>query len=143
MHQLIFVNLPVADLARSREFFTALGYTFNEDFCDGTALCLELGPTLHAMLLERSFFASFHDGEPAPPGTVGALLCLSAGSRAEVDAVVDRALGAGGSAVRTQDHGFMYGRSYADPDGHVWEILWMEQAAVAQSVPAGRSEEIA
>lgn len=143
MHELIFVNLPVTDLARSRAFFTQVGYTFNEDYCDGDVLCLELGPTLHAMLLEREFFRSFHDGPPAPPGTVGALLCLSARSRAEVDAVVDRALDAGGSQVRTVDHGLMYGRSYADPDGHVWEILWMEQAAVAQSVPVRSSEEIA
>lgn len=131
MHQLIFVNLPVTDLARSRDFFTQVGYTFNEDFCDGRALCLELGPTLHAMLLEREFFDSFHDGAPAAHGTVGALLCLSAHSRAAVDAVVDRAVDAGGSAVRTVDHGAMYGRSYADPDGHVWEIMWMDRTAMA------------
>lgn len=131
MHQLIFVNLPVADLGRSREFFTQVGYTFNEDFCDGSALCLELGPTLHAMLLERDFFATFHQGPAAPAGSVGALMCLSAGSRAEVDAVVDRALAVGGTPVRTEDHGWMYGRSYADPDGHIWEIMWMDMAVDA------------
>ena len=125
MHQLIFVNLPVTDLDRSREFFTRVGYTFNEDYCDGTALCLELGPTLHAMLLERDFFATFHDAQTAPVGSVGALLCLSAGSRAEVDAVVERAVAAGGRQVQMMDHGSMYGRSYADLDGHLWEIMWM------------------
>lgn len=129
MHQLIFVNLPVTDLGRSREFFTRVGYTFNEDYCDGSALCLELGPTLHAMLLEREFFGTFHDAQTAPRGSVGALLCLSAGSRGEVDAVVERAVAAGGSEVRVMDHGSMYGRSYADLDGHLWEIMWMEDVA--------------
>lgn len=128
MHDLIFVNLPVADLDRSRAFFTEVGYTFNEDFCDGQALCLELGPSLHAMLLDRDFFASFHDSPVAEAGTVEALLCVSARSRAEVDAVVDRAVAAGGTPLRVSDHGMMYGRSYADPDGHIWEIMWMEAA---------------
>lgn len=141
MHDLIFVNLPVADLGRSRAFFTALGYTFNEDFCDGGALCLELGPHLHAMLLRRDLFATFHAGRTAPPGTVEALLCVSARSRAQVDAVVDGAVRAGGSTVRTEDHGSLYGRSYADLDGHVWEVLWMDRAAATQHEPAGTSEE--
>ncbi|MFK5634409.1 MULTISPECIES: VOC family protein [unclassified Ornithinimicrobium] len=126
MHQLIFVNLPVADLARSRAFFGGLGYTFNEDFCDERGLCLELGPTLHAMLLTQDFFARFHDGRTAGPGTVETLLCLSADSRGAVDSIVDRAVALGGADVRTEDEGFMYGRSYSDPDGHIWEILWME-----------------
>lgn len=126
-HQLIFVNLPVADLVRSRKFFTALGYTFNEDYSDDRALCLELGPTLHAMLLRRDVFDSFHDGPPAPAGTVSTLLGLSADSREEVDALVDRAVRAGGSAVRAEDHGWMYGRSYRDLDGTVWEVLWMDR----------------
>ncbi|WP_202817321.1 VOC family protein [Serinicoccus sp. CNJ-927] len=78
MHQLMFVNLPVEDLGRSRSFFTEVGYTFNDDFCDGSALCLELGPTLHAMLLDREHFASFHDSRVAEPGTVETLVCLSA-----------------------------------------------------------------
>lgn len=126
-HQLIFVNLPVADLARSREFFTALGYTFNEGYSDDRALCLELGPTLHAMLLRRDVFDGFHDGLPAPAGTVSTLLGLSADSREEVDALVDRAVRAGGSAMRVEDHGWMYGRSYRDLDDTVWEILWMDR----------------
>lgn len=141
LHDLIFVNLPVADLARSRAFFTELGYTFNDDFCDGSALCLELGPGLHAMLLRRDRFADFHDGRTARPGTVETLVCLSARSREQVDAVVDAAVAAGGRQVRTEDYGAMYGRSYADPDGHVWEIMWMDQEAVAQGAPAGTSEE--
>ncbi|WP_122261829.1 VOC family protein [Ornithinimicrobium cerasi] len=133
-HQLMFVNLPVADLARSRRFFAALGYPFDEDFCDEQALCLRLGPTLYAMLLRHDFFARFHDRRPAPPGAVGSLLCLSAASREAVDALVDRAVLAGGTDVRTEDRGAMYGRSYADPDGHVWEIMWMDPAAVRQEI---------
>lgn len=133
-HQLIFVNLPVSDLERSRTFFSDLGYTFNEEFSDDRALCLELGPTLHAMLLRRDFFASFHDAEVASSGTVETLLCLSADSRAAVDDLVDRAVAAGGREGRGEDHGFMYGRSYADPDGHIWEIMWMDPAAARQEI---------
>ncbi len=128
-HQLIFVNLPVADLARSRAFFTHVGYALEESFCDGDALCVRLGPTIFAMLLREEFFARFHDGPPAPPGSVGSMLCLSAATREEVDALADRALLGGGRHVRTQDLGFMYGRSYSDPDGHVWEILWTDPRA--------------
>lgn len=130
-HQLLFVNLPVADLARSRAFFGQLGYPFDEDFCDGDALCVRLGPTLYAMLLRQEFFDGFHDRPSAPAGSVGTLLCLSADSREAVDALADRAVLAGGAPVRTQDHGFMYGRSYSDPDGHIWEVMWMDPFAVA------------
>lgn len=130
-HHLMFVNLPVADLARSRAFFTRLGYPFEENFCDGDALCLRLGPTLYAMLLRREFFDAFHDRQSAPPGSVGSLLCLTADSREEVDATTDRAVLAGGRAVRTEDLGYMYGRSYADLDGHVWEVMWMDPWAAS------------
>lgn len=129
-HQLMFVNLPVADLHRSRAFFSQLGYPFDEDFCDDDALCLRLGPTLYAMLLRQDFFDGFHDRPSAAPGTVGSLLCLTADSREAVDAIADRAVLAGGRGVRTEDHGFMYGRSYSDPDGHVWEVMWMDPLAV-------------
>ncbi len=129
-HQLLFVNLPVADLARSRAFFTQLGYPFDEDFCDGDALCLRLGPTICAMLLRADLFAAFHDRRTAPAGSVETLLCLSAESREAVDALVDRAVLAGGQDVRTEDHGLMYGRSYSDLDGHIWEVMWMDPRAV-------------
>ncbi|MDO5698033.1 MAG: glyoxalase [Dermatophilus congolensis] len=126
-HHMVFVNLPVADLARSREFFTAIGYTFDERMCDGNALGLQLGPNIYAMLLGREFFATFHNAETATPGKHEVLTCLSAGSREEVDAIVDRAVAAGGTQVNaTEQGGFMYGRSYADLDGHIWEILWMD-----------------
>jgi uncharacterized protein len=127
-HQMIFVNLPVDDLARSRSFFTGLGYSFDEDFCDDNALCLELGPNLYAMLLRREFFQSFHDRRTVEPGTIETMLALSVDSREAVDALADRAVALGGTAVRSEDLGLMYGRSYSDPDGHVWEVMWMDPA---------------
>ena len=126
-HQMIFVNLPVADVARSREFFTSLGYRFDEEMCNDQGLALELGPDHYAMLLSREFFSQFHDRPVAEAGTLEVLTCLSAGSREEVDRVVDAAVAAGGRQVRKEEYGdYMYGRSYADLDGHVWEIMWMD-----------------
>lgn len=126
-HQMIFVNLPVADIARSRAFFESLGYGFNEEFSNEDALGLELGPNHYAMLLRRDFFAGFHDTETAAPHQREVLNCLSAESKAEVDDLVDRAIAAGGRNVRTQEYGeFMYGRTYADLDEHFWEIMWMD-----------------
>ncbi len=125
-HQMIFVNLPVKDTAASREFFTRVGYSFNEEMCNGPALAVELGPQLFAMLLEREFFATFHTSDTADPGSHEVLTCLSADSREQVDQLVDRAVAAGGTEGRRQDEGFMYGRSYTDLDGHVWEIMWMD-----------------
>jgi predicted lactoylglutathione lyase len=132
MHQMIFVNLPVADLDRSRTFFTGLGYSLDERFCDDKALCLVLGDTHYAMLLRTEFFAGFTPHPVADAHRVTqTLLCLSAESRQAVDTLVDRALAAGGTEVREPlsegDH--MYGRSYADLDGHIWEILWMDPTA--------------
>ena len=128
-HQLLFVSLPVADLARSRAFFTQLGYPLDEDFCDEQALCVRLGPTICAMLLRQDVFARFHDRPAAAPGAVETLLCLSAGSRQAVDALVDRAVLAGGTDVRREDLGTVYGRSFGDLDGHVWEVVWMDPHA--------------
>ena len=133
-HQMIFVNLPVADVARSREFFTALGYGFDEEMCNDQGLALELGPDHYAMLLHREFFAQFHDRQVADAGQLEVLTCLSASSREEVDAIVDAAVAAGGSQVRKEEYGdYMYGRSYADLDGHVWEIMWMDVEAARQA----------
>lgn len=133
-HQMIFVNLPVADLDRSRAFFTRLGYTFDERMCNGEALALELGPNHYAMLLRTDFFATFHSEDVAEPGQHEVLICLSAESREQVDDLVDRAVGAGGAPIRKEEHGgFMYGRSFSDLDGHIWEIMWMDIAAADQA----------
>src|SRR5688572_5331686 len=121
-HQMIFVNLPITDVVRSRAFFTALGYGFDEEMCNAGALALELGPDHYAMRLSREFFGHSPSGPIAEPGHAEVLTCLSAASRDEVDAIVDAAVGAGGRQVRKEEYGdYMYGRSYADLDGHVWE----------------------
>lgn len=134
-HQMIFVNLPVEDTARSREFFSALGYSFDERMCqEGTALALEIGPNHYAMLLQREFFATFHRARTADPDQHEVLLCVSADSREQVDAVVDAAIAAGGTDVRSEnEQDFMYGRSYADLDGHIWEVMWMDVAAATDA----------
>lgn len=131
----IFVNLPVKDLGKSREFFTELGYSFNPQFSDDRAACLVISDDIYAMLLTEPFFRSFSRKEIPDTATASeVLVCLSADSRRGVDELVDRALAAGGSpSGETQDEGFMYGRAFQDPDGHIWEIIWMDPSAVAQS----------
>ncbi|MGC5025177.1 VOC family protein [Tsukamurella sp. DT100] len=131
MHKMIFVNLPIADVQRSRDFFTAVGYTINEQFSDENAISVELGENIVAMLLKNDFFGTFHEATTAAPGVKETLIALSAESREEVDEVVNRAVAAGGTEGRSEDHGFMYGRSFDDPDGHTWEIMWMDPAAAA------------
>jgi uncharacterized protein len=125
--RMMFVNLPVADVARSRSFFADLGFTFNEQFSDGKAACMVVNDSAFVMLLDRDFFATF-TSRPVADATAATevLVAVSTDSRADVDRVVEAAVTAGGSEVRPpMDEGFMYQRSIADPDGHVWEVLWM------------------
>jgi uncharacterized protein len=133
MAQMIFLNLPVADLARSRGFFTELGWRFNEDFTDDGATMLVISEEIHAMLLTHERFAAFTPKEIVDAHrATECLIGLSADSRAEVDRLVDAALGAGATALRKpDDHGFMYGRSFSDLDGHVWEVIWMDPEATS------------
>lgn len=127
MHTTIFVNLPVADLERSRKFFSELGYTFNEKFSGESALTLVLGENQFAMLIQYDTFDSLHPVQTADASkTKECVVCLSVEDRRAVDALVDRAIAAGGTPGDTEDHGAMYGRSYNDPDGHSWQIFWME-----------------
>lgn len=128
----LFVNIPVADLQRSIEFFESLGFSFNPQFTDATATCMLVGEDAYFMLLTRDRFASFSKRPVGDPRReTNALLAFSVSSRAEVDDVVRRALAAGGTrAAEPQDHGFMYGWSFYDPDGHHWEVFWMDPAAV-------------
>ncbi|KQW68687.1 VOC family protein [Methylibium sp. Root1272] len=127
MHQQIFVNLPVKDLPRSMAFFKALGYGFDANFTNDLAACLVLAPNLYAMLLTEPFFKGFTDKPIADARqTTEVLVCLSCESRAEVDALVAKALAAGATVPRPpQDHGFMYGHGYEDLDGHIWELVHM------------------
>ncbi|MEU4168211.1 VOC family protein [Streptomyces sp. NPDC026665] len=130
--QMIFVNLPVSDVAASRKFFTELGYSINPQFSTDDCACVVISDTIIAMLLSRQRYADFTKKEIADATTTSeVLLCLSAESRAKVDELVDAAIAAGGSGSgEAQDQGFMYGRAFDDLDGHTWEVMWMDPAAV-------------
>ena len=130
----LFVNIPVADLQRSITFFEALGFRFNPHFTDATGTCMLVGEDAYFMLLTGEKFAGFTARPTADPrGQTGALFAVSVESREAVDAMVRAAVAAGGShAVEPQDHGFMYGWSFFDLDGHHWEVFWMDPAAIPQ-----------
>jgi predicted lactoylglutathione lyase len=130
--RMLFVNLPVADVQRSRAFFAALGFTFNPAFTDETAVCMLVGEHASVMMLTREKFAQFAKLPIADPTThTLGLYCFSASSREEVDAVSAAALAAGGrEADEAEDYGFMYSRSFYDLDGHGWQVMWMDPAAV-------------
>ena len=128
----LFVNIPVSDVQRSIRFFEALGFAFNRQFTDATATCMLVGEDAYFMLLNRERFAGF---SKRPVGDArketNALFALSVSSREEVDAMVRKAVAAGGShAADPQDHGFMYGWSFYDLDGHHWEVFWMNPSAL-------------
>ena len=132
--KMIFVNLPVKDLAASIAFYEAVGAVANKDFADESAQMLSFSEAIHVMLLTHERFRSFTPRAiPDAHETAQVLLALSETSRAEVDATVAKALAAGGTEPNPQqDHGFMYGRSFADLDGHIWEVSWMDlEAALA------------
>ena len=145
MTQLIFINLPVADLNRSIAFYEAVGATKNPMFSDETAACMVLSDVIHVMLLTHDKWRTFTDRTiPDAHASAQMLLCLSRDSRDAVDAVVAQAGAAGGTADpnKPQDYGFMYGRSYADPDGHIWETMWMDPAAAAAGPEAFAAHEL-
>lgn len=140
MTQMIFINLPVRDLDRSIAFYSAIGAQKDERFCDGSAAMMSFSDTVHVMLLTHERFAQFTDRKIVDAGTSAQVLnCLSRDSRDHVDGTVAKAGKAGGQAdpCPRQDMGFMYGRSFADPDGHIWELAWMDmEAAMAQAETA-------
>jgi uncharacterized protein len=132
MSRLLFLNLPVVDPAASREFFSRLGFEFNDKFCDEGALCMVVSEQAYVMLLRRDRFAEFVTKPVADPTAETALtVAISAEDRDAVDAFADLALSAGaGAAKGPQDYGFMYQRSFHDLDGHLWEVTWMDPVAV-------------
>jgi hypothetical protein len=134
----IFVNLPVKDLNRSVDFFTRLGYTFNAQFTDENATCMVVEENIYVMLLVESYFATFTNKQVADASrTTEAIVCLSADSREQVDRLVATAVAGGGTAPRdAQDHGFMYQHGFEDPDGHLWELVYMEPGVVAEVAAA-------
>ncbi|MEH6785470.1 MAG: VOC family protein [Alcanivorax jadensis] len=132
MTRMIFVNLPVTDLQASMAFYTALGFENNPQFTDETAACMVWSEAIHVMLLTHDKWRTFTD-RPIPPSSASeVMLALSFDSRDAVDAVSRAASDNGGTADinPVQDLGFMYNRNLADPDGHVWEMMWMDMAAM-------------
>ena len=139
MSRMIFVNLPVADLQKSRAFVEALGAVNEPKFTDETAACMRFSDSIFVMILTHEKFSQFTP-RPIADARAGSevLLCLSADSRESVDTTVEQAVTAGGTAdpAQKQDYGVMYGRSVADPDGHIWEIMWMDPAAAERGAEA-------
>ncbi len=128
----IFVNLPVKDLKRSTEFFTQLGYTFNPQFTDEKATCMVISDDIYVMLLVERFFKTFTPKEVVDARkSTEAMIALSMDSRDDVNRIVEKAFAAGAHPNKDpEDHGFMYGWSFEDPDGHIWEYLWMDPAHI-------------
>lgn len=135
--RVIFVNLPVADVAASRAFFGELGFEFDPNFSDENCACMVLSEQAYVMLLDQGRFADFTT-RPTADATASteAILAVSAESREGVDEFADTALGAGGTpAKEPMEYGFMYGRSFHDLDGHHWEVMWMDPKAAEQGPP--------
>jgi len=136
--RLIFVNLPVHDVSASTAFFRTLGFDFDEKFTNESCACLVVSEQAYVMLVAESRFAEFTTKPIADARqSTEAILCVSAESREAVDAFADDALRAGASSANEpMDHGFMYGRSFCDLDGHLWEVMWMSPEAVEQGPTA-------
>jgi predicted lactoylglutathione lyase len=132
MSRKIFVNLPIQNMERSQAFFKSLGFSFNPQFTNEQGACMVVGDDIFVMLLVQPFFQTF-TGKPVADAnkSTEVLVCLSCESRAEVDELVRKAKAAGAAVPRPpQDHGFMYGHGFEDPDGHIWELAYMDMSAV-------------
>jgi predicted lactoylglutathione lyase len=128
----IFVNLPVKDLKKSMRFFEAIGFKNNPQFTDDTAACMVVSDDIYVMILTEAKFKSFTPKKLTDATTsTEVLTALSRESRADVDDIVRKAVAAGGSTyAEPKDYGFMYQHGFQDPDGHIWEVLWMDPKAV-------------
>ncbi|MFD1031030.1 VOC family protein [Metaplanococcus flavidus] len=125
----LFVNLPVKDLDKSMTFFSDIGFEFNEQMTDKNAACLIVGPNMFVMLLVEEFFKTFSKKQLADPRTsTEVIISISTDSRAGVDELVNDALSAGGTVSNDKmDNEFMYGWSFEDIDGHLWEVMYMPE----------------
>lgn len=135
MTRTIFINIPVADLSNSERFYEAIGFSKNPAFSDDTACCMVWSDAISVMLLTHEKWAQ-HTKRPIAPATHSeVMLALSVEDRDMVDAMIDAAHAQRGTADVNpkQDHGLMYGRSFTDPDGHIWEIMWMDANAMADT----------
>jgi predicted lactoylglutathione lyase len=135
MSRMTFLNLPASDLQRSVDFWTELGFAFNPQFSDDNAACMIVSDLACVMLLGEKFFSTFTSKQVADATRqTEVITAFSAESREEVDRLADLALANGGSPAQDpQDEDFMYGRSFHDPDGHIWELVWMDPAAMEQA----------
>jgi predicted lactoylglutathione lyase len=131
----IFVNLPVRDLPKSMAFFASLGYTFNKQFTDDTAASMVISDDIFAMLLTHTKFSEFTPKEICnATKATEVITCLSCDSKSEVDEIIAKAVAAGGKTYKApMDYGFMYGHAFQDPDGHIWEYIWMDPNFVQKS----------
>ena len=130
MHQQIYVNLPIKNMARSLAFFKALGFSFEPKFSNEQGACMIVGENIFTMLLVEPFFQTFISDKAIVDAkrSTEVLVCISCDSRADVDALVAKAVAAGGTAPRApQDHGLMYGHGFEDLDGHIWELMHMDR----------------
>lgn len=128
----IFVNLPVKDLDKSKQFFINIGFTINPQFTNEKAACVVISEDIFAMILREEFFKTFIPTKEIADATKSTevLVALSADSKEKVNEMADKALAAGASTLREpEDHGFMYSRSFQDLDGHIWEVFWMDMNA--------------
>jgi predicted lactoylglutathione lyase len=132
----IFVNLAVKDLNKSMDFFKSLGFSFNPQFTDETAACMVISEDIYTMLLTEEKFKEFTPKRIADSkNTTEVLTCISAESKDKVNELVDAALKAGATEAReSMDYGFMYGRRFNDPDGHIWEVMWMDENAIEKEI---------
>lgn len=130
----IYVNLPIKDLNKTRDFWTKLGFSFNPQFSDNKALCLVLNDgNIYAMLITHEFFSTFTNRPIADGSTTQVLIAIEVESREKVDEIMRIALENGGTRYRnSEDHGWMYSDSFADPDGHQWEVMHMDKSKIPQ-----------
>ncbi len=138
MSKMIFINLPVADLPRSEAFYTALGFTKNPQFSDETAAGMVLSETIHVMILTHAKWHGFTTRPICPAGSSEVALALRCETKDEVNRMVDCGAANGGTADVNppEDHGFMFQRTIADPDGHIWEPFWMDSAMAGEEAVA-------
>ena len=135
MAKQIFVNLPVKDLGKTIEFFKKLGFEFNPQFTDENATCMVVNDNILVMLLVEKFFKTFTQKEICDTTkNTEVIIALSTESREKVDQMLDNVIKAGGKESRKpQDHGWMYGRSFEDLNGHLWEIIYMDEKALKEN----------
>ncbi len=126
----VFINLPVSDLARSKEFYTSLGWTLDPNFSNEDAGAVSISDTIFLMMLTHQHWAQFTDKPVADAHTTSAVInAISVDAPEDIDSLVDRAVASGAVEGKSQDLGFMRSRAFSDPDGHAWEVMWMDPIA--------------